>query len=101
MTELENDSFKKWQKNQTENALTTLRRIMFAYDTEHYTDILSKKYADLSLDNQQSMEKEEFNLSDCLHTLSLDNIELTEDDKNLIQRGKDFDHKLKLWVEGF
>ena len=97
----EDDSFKKWQAAQIENALTTLRRIMFAYDTEHYKDILDKKYAELSLDNQQAIEKEIFNLSDCLNSLSGDSIELTEDDTALIQRGKDFEHKLKMWVEGF
>jgi hypothetical protein len=101
MAEPENDSFKKWQTSQTENALSTLRRIMFAHDTEHFKDILDKKYAELSLDNQQAIEEEIFNLSDCLNTLSTENIELTEDDIALIQRGKDFEHRLRMWVEGF
>jgi hypothetical protein len=101
MTTSENDSFKKWQTTQIENALSILRRIMFAYETEHYKSILDKKYAELSLDNQQSIEKEIFNLSDCLNTLSVENIDLTEDDTALLQRGKDFEHKLKMWVEGF
>lgn len=101
MTTQEDDSFKKWQAAQIENALGALRRIMFAYDTEHYKSILDKKYAELSSDNQQAIEKEIFNLSDCLQTLAAENTELTEDDTALIQRGKDFEHKLKMWVEGF